>query len=136
MAETPQRREQFAEGVLRFLVYFGFDGFDLDWEYPTKRDGLPEDRENFSELIKVLYKKLRRRNRMLTTAIAASVAVIKEAYNIAEMCQNIDYVNIMGYDMQNMNETSAHAPLRKEMHEGATRETLVCLEEVFVVTEF
>lgn len=30
-----------------------FNGFDLDWEFPTKRGGAPEDRENFVKLVKV-----------------------------------------------------------------------------------
>ena len=34
---------------------YKFDGLDLDWEYPTKREGKPYDRENFVLLVKVKY---------------------------------------------------------------------------------
>lgn len=32
---------------------YDFNGFDLDWEFPAKRGGLPEDKENFVTLVKV-----------------------------------------------------------------------------------
>lgn len=37
-----------------FSSNYKFDGLDLDWEYPTKRDGKPYDRENFVLLVKVM----------------------------------------------------------------------------------
>lgn len=35
MAEAEETREAFADSALRFLAHFGFDGLDVDWEYPT-----------------------------------------------------------------------------------------------------
>lgn len=39
MAEQEKYREAFADQSLRYLVHFGFDGLDLDWEYPTMVTG-------------------------------------------------------------------------------------------------
>jgi chitinase len=35
MADTPESRSAFVEHLLRYLIYYGFDGVDLDWEYPA-----------------------------------------------------------------------------------------------------
>ena len=35
MAERESTRDAFADQTLRYLVHYGFDGLDLDWEYPT-----------------------------------------------------------------------------------------------------
>ena len=56
MAADPVSRRTFARSALSFIRRHKFDGLDLDWEYPGKRGGKPEDRENFILLIKDLYK--------------------------------------------------------------------------------
>ncbi len=43
------KRAEFARNVVRYLKRFGFDGFDVDWEFP-KRD----ERDDFTNLIKVV----------------------------------------------------------------------------------
>lgn len=134
MAETESRRDIFSEAVLRLLIYFDFDGFDLDWEYPTQRRGLPEDRDNFSKLVRVLHSKLRHRNRILSVAVGAAKKIMAEAYDFNEICTYVDFVNVMGYDLNAHNETSAHAPLRKEpLFDGAARETLVIFDSFVLV---
>lgn len=39
VASDPVRRRKLAENVLQFLQQWGFDGFDIDWEYPGYRGG-------------------------------------------------------------------------------------------------
>lgn len=54
MAADENRRKQFAETALKFVIYYGFDGLDLDWEYPTSRGGIPDDKKNFVSLLSVI----------------------------------------------------------------------------------
>lgn len=53
-------REKFARTSVEFVRDFGFDGLDMDWEYPAMRGGLPEDKDNFIELLKVCFSRLRK----------------------------------------------------------------------------
>lgn len=53
------RRVRFAESATEFCLKYGFDGLDMDWEYPAQRDGEPLiDKENHLLLLKELSAKL------------------------------------------------------------------------------
>lgn len=54
LVEDPARRRKFIKSAIRFLRQHNFDGLDLDWEYPTLRDGgRPQDKENYARLVAV-----------------------------------------------------------------------------------
>lgn len=40
--------------VIKFIMQYDFDGLAIDWEYPAIRGGRPEDRPNFTLLVKVI----------------------------------------------------------------------------------
>jgi GH18 family chitinase len=44
MANNPTTRAKFVKNAVEFVRTHGFDGFDLDWEYPAQRGGAPSDR--------------------------------------------------------------------------------------------
>ena len=50
----PKRRRTFIRSAIKFLRQYNFDGLDLDWEYPTLRDGgRPQDRHNYAKFVMV-----------------------------------------------------------------------------------
>ena len=55
MVNSPKHRKNFISTAVEFLVNNNFDGLDLDWEYPGKRGGAKEDKENFILLIQELH---------------------------------------------------------------------------------
>ena len=53
MVASEESRQDFVDHSITFLTERGFDGLDLDWEYPANRGSPPEDRLLFSEFVKV-----------------------------------------------------------------------------------
>ncbi|KAJ8981334.1 hypothetical protein NQ317_015975 [Molorchus minor] len=135
MAATAESRKKFAEGVLRYLVYYGFDGLDLDWEYPTSRGGILEDGQNFASLVTEIKKTISPWNLTLSIAVSIDTSLIGFAYNISAIEQNVDFVNLMAYDYvlpATANVTGLSSPLTaiKEtvsswLDAGLSREKLI-----------
>lgn len=44
MAADPAKRTTFVNSVVDFLITYGFDGLDFDWEYPSNRGGSITDK--------------------------------------------------------------------------------------------
>ncbi|KAL2753128.1 glycoside hydrolase family 18 protein, partial [Sodiomyces alcalophilus JCM 7366] len=99
MARTQERRAVFIESVVDLLDTYGFDGIDLDWEYPVSpdRDGAPEDKENYVHLVRELRMALPA-HKEITVAIPASNWYLRH-FDVEAMASYIDWFNIMSYDI-------------------------------------
>ena len=53
IAATDATMNEFNVKALAFLREHNFDGLDIDWEYPTDRDGNPEDKQRFTLWLQV-----------------------------------------------------------------------------------
>jgi chitinase len=96
-------RRAFAESALGFVEQHGFDGVDLDWEYPSSdMAGIrarPEDKRNFTLLLEATRRALDARY-PLTIAAGAQPSYLDgiEPAAVGELC---DLVNLMTYDLYN-----------------------------------
>ncbi|EAT48574.1 AAEL000389-PA, partial [Aedes aegypti] len=99
MASSAVSRKAFIESVVSLLKTYSFDGFDVDWEYPTLRGGLPEDRVNFIELLKELRMRFDKEGYLLSIAVAATKDYHRSAYDVPEINKYVDFVNLMSYDL-------------------------------------
>lgn len=126
MASTPEGRKRFAQSVAAFLDKHGFDGLDLDWEYPAARGGVPQDKQNLVLLLQELRSVLSPNGRLLTAAVSAGKATVDGAYDVPGIMRYLDYVSIMAYDFfGSWNSYTGHcSPLGAREHGSEEEKTL------------
>jgi len=103
MAMSSETRKQFVESAVQFLEHYALDGLDIDWEYPgmyaAGNPYRPEDRENFTALMRELRQAMDATGRDLVLTFAA--AGWKNYYNYVELKEVMKYanfINLMTYD--------------------------------------
>ncbi|CAH1179462.1 unnamed protein product [Phaedon cochleariae] len=121
MVANPDRRKEFVKNAIKFLRLNHFDGLDLDWEYPSFRDGgKPRDRDNYAQLVQELREEFDRessktgRSRLLLTmAVPAGIEYINKGYDVPKLTKYLDWMNILSYDYHSAFEPAVnhHAPL-------------------------
>lgn len=105
-ALTPRSRAAFADETLELAA--GFDGVDLDWEFPVSGGPAelthrPEDRRNATLLARDLRHRLGP-TRLLTAALPAGRLQSAgpydpaDSYEVAALVEVLDFVNLMTYD--------------------------------------
>ncbi|MWV46020.1 hypothetical protein GRF59_20585 [Paenibacillus sp. HJL G12] len=117
-AYTKESRKVFADSIIEYVKKYDLDGIDLDWEYPTQPAGdtkaRPEDKQNFSLLLKLLREKLDRlgaeEHRYYELAIAAGATQsYLNGVEIGEVVKYVDNINLMTYDFAGgWNSTAEH----------------------------
>ncbi len=109
-AATPAARELFANSCAEFIIEHGFDGVDLDWEYPVfggdwDVEHRPEDGENLTLLCQRIRVKLdsleslNNRPYLLTLATSANADHIADL-ELPALAQVVGFINVMTYDFQ------------------------------------
>ncbi|MBR0599374.1 glycoside hydrolase family 18 protein [Sinanaerobacter chloroacetimidivorans] len=122
-ALTDASRTAFADSCVTFITQYGFDGVDLDWEYPvsgglTTNAKRAEDKQNFTLLLKKIREKLDARGAvdnkhyLLTIAGGAGGSYANNT-ELSLIHQYLDYATIMTYDLHGTwdSYTDLHAPL-------------------------
>lgn len=106
VAATPTSRATFAASCVDFVVTYGFDGVDLDWEYPVSGglvSGSPADSANFTLLLAELRAQLDAREvidsreYLLSIAAAAGPGTIPN-YQLDQIHPYLDWINLMSFD--------------------------------------
>ncbi len=120
---TPEGRKEFARSSKQLLQYFGADGLDLDWEYPTiegypGHQFLPQDKQNFTALIVELHKAFGNKYELSFAAGGFTNYIIKSV-EWDKIMPLLTRVNLMTYDLvSGFATTSGHAtPLYSTLQE-------------------
>ncbi len=100
MAADPVKRAKFMADVKR-LMAIGFDGIDLDWEYPGPYSGMnftgsEADYGNFLTLVKEIRQAIGP-DKLITAAFSADINKL-EGFDWPELDKYMDHYNMMTYD--------------------------------------
>lgn len=120
---TAARRTAFANSVVSFITKYGFDGVDIDWEYPVsggESDNVERaaDKQNFTALMAALRSALDAqgkadgRSYLLSFAGGADTSYCNNV-EMSKLAQYVDFGMVMTYDMHGAADgyTDLNAPL-------------------------
>lgn len=123
IALTSSSRDRFARSAIAFMKKYGFDGLDIDWEYPVG-GGLgsnkvrPQDKQNYTLLLQELRRQLdvagNNDGKKYYLSIAAPAGPGNIAnFELAKIAAACDWINLMAYDLHGdwENPTNHHACL-------------------------
>ncbi|HXS20269.1 MAG TPA: glycosyl hydrolase family 18 protein [Steroidobacteraceae bacterium] len=115
IALTGRSRSRFAASCIQaFLLKQGFDGIDIDWEFPVHggmNRSRPVDRADATALVRELRGQLdvlgreKHRHYFLTVATPAGTwqqggpYSVGDSYDLAALARSVDWLNVMTYDM-------------------------------------
>lgn len=116
-------RKEFAESFKEVIIEYDLDGIDIDWEFPVSggpenETSRPEDKENFTLLLKSLREFLDNmenktgKRYLLTIAAPANYSIIPNT-EPDKYHTYIDFINLMTYDFHGIWDkySNHHSPL-------------------------
>ncbi|OBT76329.1 hypothetical protein VF21_03328 [Pseudogymnoascus sp. 05NY08] len=99
MSSSSTNRQAFIQGLMTFMDTYGFDGVDIDWEYPAADDrgGVTADKANFVSLLKDM-------RTAFGTSYGLSVTLptsywYLQHFDLEGMAKLVDWFNLMSYDL-------------------------------------
>uniref|UniRef100_A0A1A9WKD4 chitinase n=1 Tax=Glossina brevipalpis TaxID=37001 RepID=A0A1A9WKD4_9MUSC len=103
LVSNPQARKRFIESVLEFIEKYGFEGLDLDWEYPVCwqvdcSKGSKTEKASFVALVRELHEAFKPRFLLLSAAVSPSKMVIDTGYDVPILAHYFDWISVMTYD--------------------------------------
>ena len=122
MAASPEGRASFIAHAIAYCRTHGFDGYDIDWEYPGvyAQGGNWQDKANFATLVREFRQAIDaevlepgQSRLLLTIAVSAAGWVMGSGYDVPNIHPYVDWIGIMSYDLHGSWEyaTAPHSGL-------------------------
>jgi chitinase len=104
MASSRRSREKFIQSAKEFMDAHGFDGIDIDWEYPaTGNTGWGKsDTENLTKLVKEMKEAFGDKKGI---SVAVPAGHYLSGFDVKGMQSDLDMINFMTYDFHGAWET-------------------------------
>lgn len=103
---TPEKRSELCSKIRKSLDYYGFDGVDINWEYPQNEADMANEVNFIRELR--LAVNAGGLHRLITAAVPATYYGF-ETHDLCGMLPDVDFFNVMTYDFHiNDTETLHH----------------------------
>ncbi|KAK9764226.1 hypothetical protein K7432_008446 [Basidiobolus ranarum] len=102
MAATPESRRTFIVSAIQFMRNYGFDGLDIDWEYPgaDDRGGSPIDTPNYTKLLQELRAEFDNTPEKFLLSIAAPASFwYLRHFEVDQISKSVNWINVMTYDI-------------------------------------
>ncbi|KAI9168431.1 hypothetical protein H9P43_007803 [Blastocladiella emersonii ATCC 22665] len=125
VARTPESRAKFTKSVVDFVALHGFDGIDIDWEFPVEgglpaNSRCPQDGQNLTLLCESLHRALAqlaqqtgRRSPYCISAAVPHAEWLYRHFDLAGLAKYCDHLLVMTYDATGAwsKVTGHHAPV-------------------------
>lgn len=120
IAADPAKRQVFANQCVDLIEAFGFDGIDLDWEYPGFADhgGTVNDITNFTLLLQDIRTSINAYGQSISKPMLLTIAVSADPTKMDDVQWTqvgalVDKINLMSYDFFGAfdNFTNHNSPL-------------------------
>ncbi|WPJ63608.1 hypothetical protein SMAC4_13660 [Sordaria macrospora] len=102
IAASSANTKKFIDSLVQLMNKYGFDGIDIDWEYPVAEDrsGRGTDYKNFVTFQKALYDRMKGGGlkKQVSLTLPASYWYLQH-FDIVNLEKYVDWFNIMSYDM-------------------------------------
>ena len=106
MVSSRANRRAFITSLRNFMQTYGFDGLDIDWEYPVADDrgGRKADFENFPIFLRELRASFGN-GLGITVTLPSSYWYLRH-FDLPAMAPHLDWFNIMSYDIHGVWDSS------------------------------
>ena len=110
---TPHGRELLASTLVDIAEDYGFDGIDLDWEYPGDDvagiEASPDDKANYTVFVELLRRKMAP-GKILSMAAGGMQSCV-DNLELDKLLHVMDFINLMTYDMCPWDRVNYHTAL-------------------------
>jgi len=97
MAADETSRGRFVSGIVSYIRKYGYDGADLDWEYPDRSGS---DSSNYNRLVKELHSAFQAENKgWIITMAVPSGDYYGTGFDFTTLSRYVEWFGIMAYDM-------------------------------------